>query len=78
MRTYNASAKFLATVTDDFTDSCGTARGMVNEMHTLKVRLEADRTVTAVWMNHETMTITKVPNARTADVRSLYAQILAA
>lgn len=77
MRSYTAAAKFISTVTDNFTDENGTARGTINEVHTLKVRLEANRTMTAMWMNHETMEITKVPNAKTADVRALYSQILA-
>ena len=73
MRSYNASAKFIASVTDNFDNSCGTARGTINDRYVLKAILEADLTMTAMLMDHRTLKINKVKNAKTADVRELAA-----
>lgn len=73
MRSFNASSKFIASVTEDFDNSCGTARGTINGRFVLKARIEADQTMTAMLMDHDTMKIDKVRNACTADVRALYA-----
>lgn len=70
-RTYDAAAKYIETVTEDFTNFCGTARGMLTEMKALKVTLEADGSCTARVMNFETMKIDTVENAKAADVRKL-------
>lgn len=73
MRSYTASAKFIASIATEYTDSCGTARGMISDRYTIKVRIEANQTMTAMLMDHETMKIQKIRNAKTADVRALAA-----
>lgn len=76
MRTYNAAAKFIASITDDFTNENGTARGTLQDTrYTLKVIMNVDgRTVTALLMDAKTRKITKVQDAKTADVRALAAK----
>lgn len=73
MRTYNAAAKFIESIADDFTNDYGIARGTLNdERYSLKVQMNVDgRTVTAILFDYKTRKITKVPNAKTADVRNL-------
>lgn len=73
MRTYNAAAKFIESISEDFTDEYGIARGTLNEgRYSLKVQMNVDRrTVTAILFDYKTRKITKVHNAKTADVRTL-------
>lgn len=76
MSTYNAAAKFIESITDDFTNENGTARGTLQDTrYTLKVIMNVDgRTVTALLMDTKTRKITKVKDAKTADVRALAAK----
>lgn len=73
MRTYNAAAKFIESISDEFTDEYGVARGTLNdERYALKACMNVDgRTVTAILFDYKTRKITKVPNAKAADFRAL-------
>lgn len=73
MRTYNAAAKFIESIADEFTNEYGTARGTLNEgRYSIKVQMNVDgRTVTAILFDYKTRKITKVHNAKTADFRAL-------
>lgn len=73
MRTYNAAAKFIESIADDFTNDYGTARGTLNdERYALKACMNVDaRTVTAILFDYKTRKITKIQNAKAADFRAL-------
>lgn len=73
MRTYNAAAKFIESISEDFTNDYGTARGTLNDgRYSLKAVLGLDsHAVTAMLFDFGTMKLTQINNAKTADFRTL-------
>lgn len=73
MRTYNAAAKFIESITEEFTNNYGTARGTLQDSrYALKACMNVDaRTVTAILFDYKTRKVTKIQNAKAADFRAL-------
>lgn len=73
--TFDAAAKVAESMTTDFYRRAGLARGMLNEMTSLRVFIEADGSTTAHLMHYENRTITQMKNITADDVRRLAATV---